>query len=459
MAKSTNKIRERDIDEQLLISLRTGTSSSSIQDMLAAYMKKNDPILASQLDETQLQALLEDLGFLPGDITLERLDSAVIQYIQELISTSIAGIETNNDTTTLNDQVTALQTLVSTQQSTIDKLVGRIETLEGQTVEVPSLKGYATETMVKQSIEPLQTKVDSLDTTVTNLIDNTISKVNNDIITIKNTLTAAQSNISELQKNFTSLTTKVNALEQKTVIITEKNLDPTLKQKIDRIDTAYSQVMTIIPSQYLRKPVSGAGFVQFNDSSDTVTVQSPLVPVYIALDQTAVDNYKSFQKSPILDVSQQKLLLGDWNEVDGVSTYEYRIIIFSDNMQYDGCSFLNIETETLDYVYTAGQLHSIKGTKTDTSAAYNPFEIITQSYTLVQNESVTINRLDNLIKLPMVALLKDTNVASPTYGHYYNDINNAIIMDSLDTNTTIINTSTETIEILVIVPQPNGLVI
>lgn len=418
MAKSVNKIRARDMDEQLMLALQTGASSGDVSDFLANYVSKTDTIALSQINNAELKDFLNDQHYLSGQIKLTDLSTEVINYIANSAGTNYdPGISTT-DVTTLQELIEELQETVGTQAKTIEGLEGRIKTLEEKTIDVNDidLSGY-----VKKS------------------------DYESDKETIEQNITRLGDNITTIEGDITTISTTVNNYSDTT--ITTSQLDQSIQEQLSKIPTLEMTIENL-PSHYLPIPSTGSkGLVYYNSTTKKTYCRSAMIPCYIYTTSSDITAAKSSKLSPIVDVSASTI----WYYNNSNQSYTSESFK-GDSGLYEGCSLVNLQTEAIEYIITDGSLFQVKSAGGSGTGGSNSTSITLFKYTLQKGQSTTIDRANNLNKMPPLVLVKDTETGSRTKGKYLN-AEGVLTLANDNAGITIYNDSGSIADIIVSVPQ------
>lgn len=368
--KSPNKIRERDMDDDFLLSLRTGMDPVEARKLLVEYLRKDEMVSAGQLPISDIRRLLgldmEDL-----DTLLHTFVSVVLKLISAEQSKGFkVSVQRNGNTYVIkvidddseeHDIIVYSDSLWETERirSVFVNVNGKrtgvfIEDDDGVQQEVTvdtkiNFNGVSEDVArmiidLRTQVNNLQSKVNQLESGSGSGFYSNSSMLYEDIINKMNLKNAKLSNrmdtyelvIREIQR-------KLSVLEIGDIITKEK-LSQDIIDKLDQVDEIQSTVNTL-DNKYLQAGNMTEGQIIYCIDNNLVVGGRDLV-VYatICFDDNELAQAKSEKRKLIINVSN-----GISYEYDSKND-EYDELPFVGNHKNDNVFICNVDTKNIQFV-------------------------------------------------------------------------------------------------------------
>lgn len=470
--KSPNKIRERDMDDDFLLSLKTGVDLVDARKLLLDYLRRDEVISTGQLPIDELRRLLgldneEDLNSM-----LHSLISIILKLVKDeqgkgyKVNVQRNGnsyvIKVVDDNGLAHDIIVYSDTMWDIEEvenalvdnhgenASIlieDELGNRHEILVDSDASSISSADGANEEIVhaiidlQSHISKLETKVSKIETggsssgssgDIGSLYDDIMAQVRHENNELKGKLDDYKLKIDELER-------KVGILEQQASssrTITRDMLEASLADKIKYIDTLQDK-MNAFETRFLERGGMKAGQVLYCIDDDG-NIEGRNIITYAVTCETEeeVEMGKNNKSTPILNVSTGKI----YNYREDVDTYNESDFI-GGNKQ-DNTFVYDINTNSIKYIVA-------NDTITELSNSSGGVSVNVKTFKIPVGQSVSVNRPNNLKKVPPTVLMKDELSESRTNGQYINS-EGYVTVSNADSSFTIYNDSQYELDVLAI---------
>ena len=473
--KSPNKIRERDMDDDFLLSLRSGMDSVEVSRLLTEYLRRDEVISAGQLPINDIRTLL---GLDKED--LDTLMHTFVSVILKLIGTEQSkgfkvSIQKNDSTYVIkvidddgkehdvivyNDSAWningVLGVLVDNNGTPTSVLVDDENGVQHEILVNPSdSDSYANENVIRM-ISDLQTQVTNLQSKVNQLessgssgggsssggdsalYENIINEVNLKNEELINRINDYELIIRELQRRLSVL----ESVRDEGDTITETRLSQDIIDKLNKVEEIQSTVDTL-DDKYLQVGRMSEGQVIHCVYGNSVVGGRDLV-IYatICVDDDEVAQAESEKRELIINVSS-----GMKYEYDSEND-EYDELPFLGDHKNDNVFICNIDTENIQFVVLDDKFIEFAGGGM-TGGSGAGVTVTMKSFEIPLNQSVEVERLNNLRKVPPTILIKDKLADSRTYGQYINS-EGFVTVSNTTSSFTIYNDSPYILEVVAI---------
>lgn len=480
--KSVNKIKERDMDPEFLLSLINNTKTLNIAELLSSYVRKDEVIPVSSLSseyvsnvENSLKELRESIADIKEqyrkvsvpistddfDSSTSDILSAITYFLRHvkvhddatpIISTSPEGdrviIITDSDGSEYN---VVIPFTYDTESgfSAIDKqrLEIQITTLQNQVSNLAS-----TVNVLKQKVLGSSTStdysIDSVDDTTLSHLMSVISSQEDRISLLESKLTKLQKgkddvSINDITDQLEQHDNDITALNMKTAKkIQYTNLSVDLQQKIDDVSDI-TRRLSLVESNKMNIPViEQSGYLFYSvEEGNTVKSRVPILKACVCntVDDIIVaqDNNEDF----IIN-----LITGEGYQFNSLSK-AYDVVQVEKNPDYEYMLILNTRTEVIEYFIFEGSLIKLDSTH-DSAALIHSAGLTVKKVTIAAGSNFRVERLNNLKKFPPLVLVYDSESGSRSIGKYING--EAVITISHDESGFVLyNDSLHELEVLV----------
>ena len=472
--KSVNKIKERDMDPEFLLSLLNNSQSLNITELLSSYVRKDETIPVSSLSQdyvSNVENSLQELQTAVSDIkeqyrkisvpiTMDDFDtktadilSAIVYFLNHVktqdgtvpvISVSASGdriiIITDENGNEYNVVIPFMYDY-DNGFSAVDKqrLEAKIETLQNQVNSLAS-----TVHTLKQGVFNSNGSVSYGDLTVDNAVVSqlvsVISGYGEKISLLESKLAAFQSDITEQTDRHENDITALNNKVAKKVQYT--NLSVELQQKMDDISDV-TRRLSSVESNKMNMPVLGqSGYLFYSaEESNAIKARVPVIKAFVCgtVDDivTAQNNSEDF----IIN-----LQTGEGYQFNSLNK-AYDIVQIERNPEYEYMLILNTKTEVIEYMVLGGSLLKLDSAH-NSASLINSANLTVRKIVIAAGSSSRVERLNNLKKFPPLVLVYDFESDSRSIGTYING--EAVITVSHDENGFVLyNDSLQELEVLV----------
>ena len=480
--KSVNKIKERDMDPEFLLSLINNTKTLDIAELLSSYVRKDEVIPVSSLSseyvsnvENSLKELRESIADIKEqyrkmsvpistddfDSSTSDILSAITYFLRHvkvhddatpIISTSPEGdriiIITDSDGSEYN---VVIPFTYDTESgfSAIDKqrLEIQITTLQNQVSNLAS-----TVNVLKQKVLGSSTStdysIDSVDDTTSSYLMSVISSQEDRISLLESKLTKLQKgkddvSINDITDQLEQHDNDITALNMKTAKkIQYTNLSVDLQQKIDDVSDI-TRRLSLVESNKMNIPVIEQSGYLFYSVEEGSTVKSR-VPILKACVCNTVDDIIVAQDNNEDFIIN--LITGEGYQFNSLSK-AYDVVQVEKNPDYEYMLILNTRTEVIEYFIFEGSLIKLDSTH-DSAALIHSAGLTVKKVTIAAGSNFRVERLNNLKKFPPLVLVYDFESGSRSIGKYINS--EAVITISHDESGFVLyNDSLHELEVLV----------
>lgn len=471
--KSPNKIRERDMDSDFLLSLRSGMDSIEVSRLLTEYLRRDEVINAGQLPINDIKRLLgldkEDL-----DTLMHTFVSVILKLIGEEQSKGFkVSIQKNNSTYVIkviddkgkehdvivyNDSAWningVLGVLVDENGTPTSVLVDDENGVQHEVlVNSSDSDSYANENIIRM-ISDLQTQVTNLQSKVNQLesngggdsssggdsalYENIINEMNLKNAELSNRIDNYELVIRELQRRLSVL----ESVRDNGDTITETRLSQDIIDKLNKVDKIQSTVDTL-DNKYLQVGRMSEGQVIHCVYGNSIVGGRDLV-IYatICVDGDEVAQAESEKRKLIINVSS-----GMSYEYDSEND-EYDELPFLGDHKNDNVFICNVDTEDIQFVVLDDKFIEFAGGGIAGGSGAG-ITVTMKSFEIPMNQSVEVERLNNLRKVPPTILIKDKLADSRTYGQYINS-EGFVTVSNTTSSFTIYNDSPYILEVIAI---------
>lgn len=459
--RSVNKIRERDIDPDFLFRLINDTPSLNVTELLRDYVRKDDVMSYESLPSEYVNRVNDSLQTLQDNITdiksryrlktdairAEDFDEEVfntframaifLQHIRAdgyipLISTTENGdksiiivdengieypvvVPVTTDSTTVDlIEITKLQVQIDTLQRSFNNLQHNIEVLQ--------ITGAA-------GTQSSLTNLDADNVTIQQLLD-VLQEQDRVINSLKQRLdalqgTADQLSIGALEQRIAQTESDIrNIQDQQSVKVSYESLNTALQEKLNTI-VDMSRRLSLVENNKMDNPILDQnGYLYYSaDMGYIIQARPPIIKATVCNDIEDVITARNNKEKFIINISTGEGYKYDRNK----ETYD--IVQVERNPDYNYLFILNTVTELIEYFI-------LEGTIVKLNSLYNSTQFINNHLTvrkvnIAAGSSFTVQRINNLKKLPPLVLIYDFETNSRTYDTYINS--ESVITVSHDT--------------------------
>lgn len=381
LINTTNKIRERDLDEVLLTKMFSHGASVDMSSALANYLKKTDVLAESNIPTSYTDTFNKKVSDLQTQLDgLQKKCTSGAENDTEL-QTNI-----NSLTSQLNNLKTQVSQITASDGTSLaDAVNTNKKKIEDLTEQLASVQSDLNTSLEKIKAMPSADKITTL--------SSRIEEVNNRFNTIK----------SEIKSEFDS------AYRRTDVKITKNDLDASLQNtltKAEELAQSFSGARSTSQVLYGSK----GQLVSFNDNgnptsvtlfhTDTIICSTDEEVQANIADEDVVEDIINLSSGKIYTINPTY----DKTKSDSERYIEKDI---SESLDYNN-SFLYDEDDSTFQAIIEGKVVSMKKT------------VFSKNVTISAGGSSTIARSNVFNKPPIVFLVKDTLISSRTNGKYIN---------------------------------------
>ena len=473
--KSPNKIRERDMDDDFLLSLKSGTNVEDAKLLLADYLRKDEVINAGQLPIQDLKSLLglDDNSDL--DTLLHTLAMTILKIIAQDSGKpytvtvdkngtvyTIKAVDTDGEEHNVviyNDKGYALVGVYGSIMTDEDGSPISMIVEDDQGVEHEVLIGNDTSSNVDVSeltnqVLELQALVANLQAQVNNIesgggsgsgsstnYDNEIEQLRLENTELSGRINTYENTIRELERKMALVESNLGLTELK---VDETMLCQSIIDRLDKVDTLETSVNNF-QNTFVHRGSMKEGQTLYSLSNEMAIAQGRDAIVYatICVDNAEVEQAKTQKKEFIINIDNKMSYEYD-DEND-----EYDEDEFTTKHKNDNVLIFDMDTETIRFVVINEEFVEFAGGVTGGGSG-SGVSVTTKTFEIPLNQSVDVNRMNNLRKVPPIVLIKDKLVESRTYGQYINSEGYVTISNSAS-SFTIYNDSPYILEVMAII--------
>jgi hypothetical protein len=239
------------------------------------------------------------------------------------------------------------------------------------------------------------------------------------------------------------------ALVESNLGLTELKVDETMLcqsiiDKLDKVDTLESSVNNF-QNTFVHRGSMKEGQTLYSLSNEMAIAQGRDAIVYatICVDNAEVEQAKTQKKEFIINIDNKMSYEYD-DEND-----EYDEDEFTTKHKNDNVLIFDMDTETIRFVVINEEFVEFAGGVTGGGSG-SGVSVTTKTFEIPLNQSVDVNRMNNLRKVPPIVLIKDKLAESRTYGQYINSEGYVTISNSAS-SFTIYNDSPYILEVMAII--------
>lgn len=495
--RSVNKIRERDIDPDFLLSLMSDVQSVNVTELLNSYLKKNETLPRSSLPKDYVDEITEALNALTQEIsdikrdyrkksdpiTIDDLD-VDLQNIFKAMSYFLQHVKTKDDTTPViaySEAGERIIVIVDNSGKEYNVVIPVMYETDDSTSSIDKLK-------LQSQIDTLSLRISSLTTTINTLkkqlsmirsgnswesitgVNIDISNINLDDIANESTqellkgMSAQSAQIKNLEdtlgkiqggddaSSLVNITKQVAALESTVGVLSSVNTDKVkysdlssdLQKKINDI-TNLSERMTAVETNKMGVPaLSRSGYLYYSAEGDKIIkTRPPVLKAAVCEDAQAVTIEQGNGEPLIIN-----LQTGNGYQYNPASSW-YDPIQVAQNPDYESILILNTKTENIEYFILEGTIIKLDSLR-NSAELVNSAHITVHKFDITAGATRRVERFNNLRKFPPLVLVNDFETDSRTSGKYING--EGVITTSHDSNGfTLHNDSMYELEVLVMV--------
>lgn len=454
--KSPNKIRERDMDVDFLLSLKSGTNVEDARILLADYLRRDEVINAGQLPIQDIKSLLG----LDDNSDLESLLHALMMTILKLVNQkddslytisvekngvvyTIKAIDKNgqeHDIIAYNDK----KYVIVTDDQGIDHEV-IIDNDDSNDVDITELTNQILE--LQALVANLQAQVNNIESgggsgsgSSTNY-DNEIEQLRLENIELSSRINTYENTVRELERKMALVESNLGLTELK---VDETMLCQTIIDRLNKVDTLETSVNNF-QNTFVRRGSMKEGQTLYSLSNEMAIAQGRDAIVYatICVDNAEVEQAKTQKKEFIINIDNKTSY--EYDEEND----EYDEDAFTAKHKNDNVLIFDMDTETIRFVVINEEFVEFASGVTGGGSG-GGVSVTTKTFEIPLNQSVDVNRMNNLRKVPPIVLIKDKLAESRTYGQYINSEGYVTISNSAS-SFTIYNDSPYILEVMAII--------
>ena len=483
--RSVNKIRERDMDPEFLLSLLNNSQSLNITELLNSYVRKDETIPVSALASDYVESVennLQDLRSSISDIeeqyrktdtliSMKDFDSEIndilsaILYFLKHIKTqgdAVPIISTTNEgdriivitDNTGNEHNVIIPFMYDTDSSfsVIDKqrFDSQLATLQSQVNNLASAVYTLKQVLGLNNTESSAGYSGSLtgDINVSQIMT-TLSEQSDRISQLENRLAALQSNndnvsLDDIMNKLKEHDNAVLTLQEKSAKkVQYTGLSPELQQTVDNMSD-FARRLSLVENNKMNVPVLDKnGYLFYSvEEGNTVKSRPPILKASVCDDVDDIVVAQNNNEDFIIN-----LQTGEGYQFNSISR-SYDTFRFEKNPEFEYMLILNTQTEAIEYFVFEGTLVKLNNVINGTQNI-NKSGVTIKRVTMAANSSYRLERFNNLKKTSPTVLVHDTEDNSRSIDKYINS--EAVITVSHDNNGfTLYNDSVHELEVLIV---------
>ena len=412
--KSPNKIRERDMDSEFLLSLKSGIDSAEASKILADYIRKDESINMTQIpaEYTEyVKALIANSGGGSGitTVTEDSLDDnlkSILTRVKELLTNP-----TQPGSGGSSEEIAALRQTIDEQQNQINSLNTQLESLRTQ------MLNYGSDVS-------LQNKIDQA-------IDEALAKVESGVESYGNRLVSVENDIKQIKNTFNNK-----------VAIQMSDLNADLQEKINSISSYDIRISSLAENSVIKGQVNPGQWLRYSNNTNGVVTSAEMVIRAAVCHNEEEFEAEKLKKTEKIITSYDSKLYTCYGEDDDYDEAPMNTDTYNDRFVYD------TRSEMLVYVIQNGNLIKMS----NNSLMVRRIGVEIKLIELGPGEHVEVVRDGNFDKLPVVVQVKDTAEGSRTFGQYINSEGIITVVNESESFTVYNDSDTET-QVKVLIPN------
>lgn len=498
--KTIGKIKQRDLDPDLILALSEAKDPSVITSLLSNYVRKNDVISRDALPDDYVGEVDERITNLESRMTsletnavtnetkliIDNLDDSLKDIILALetfvsnvkkegdvpvISSNIYGdrvimvkgadnneypvvipdISLNPDgltdieKKTIHTRIQQLQNKVTEFDNALKAIKLQINGIDRATITLgTTLSGLSYSEVTTGSISDALSVAFAADVSAS-LSSNAarLTNLENTVDAIKGTNASVQSMYS-MQQNLISQASDISVLQNDMIAqIQYSDLNAELKNKINMISDLNRRLGIVEVSKMNQPSLLQSGYLYYGkDEGQLVRPRMPFITATVCESYPEVLNAQTSGHPFIVDAYTGTGY--SYNEV----TKSYDSIKICETSVYDNIFILDAETNIISYAVIDGSLVKLNGGQ-NSAKAIGATSVSARVLQIAAGSVEVIHRLNNLKKFPPVVLVHDLDEYSRTYDSYVSSEGTVTLSHNID-GFVIHNDSDNKIEVLVI---------
>lgn len=472
--KSTNKIRERDMDPSFLLSLMNNAQGVDVVSLLNGYMKKGDELPRASLPQDYVKAINEALLELQEDvadikenyrkksdpITMDDLDDnlrniltalsffvnhiktqddsiPIIAYADNgdriIIVTDTEGNEYNVvipimygetgsgdfnaiDKSRLQNQIDALATQVANIGNSVAAIQRQVTSISNSSNSGGTgLSGDVTINLGDLDINNID------DETIRSLITALVNQASR-ITNLENTLAALQGSGSSSSVSLTNINYQIQQCQndiselqtQAMRKVSYNDLVYDLQDRFDIMSDIDRRVSNVETNKMNNPVLDESGYLYYSaEGGKLLRSRAPILKAAVCENAEEVIAAQSNNEKFILNLQTGQ---GFQYNPDKRA---YDIEQISRNVTYNDLLIFNTQTEVIDYVVFEGSIIKLDSLRSSNEVV-NSARLSVRKINIAAGSSEYVERFNNMKKFPPIILVYDSEMASRTTGKYIN---------------------------------------
>lgn len=470
--RSTNKIRERDMDPGFLLSLINNVQSIDVVSLLDGYIKKGDELPRSSLPKDYVNAINDAILKLQTDvayikenyrkksdpITMDDLDENLRKILTALAffvyhikarddfvpiitfaengeriiivtddegneyevvipimydGTGSGGGLDEIDKARLQNQINILDRDMKTLSNSVDTLQRQIKSINDNT----------------GSTLPGNVIINLGDLDIDNIDNETIQQLLTAIVAQASRITALENKIAELEgsgsgslPSLSSISSKIEQCQRDISDLQDKtsqkvgynNLVYELQDKFDVLSGIVTRIENVETNKMNKPVLDETGYIYYSaEEGNLLRSRPPIFKAAVCENAEEVIAAQSNNEKFILN-----LQTGQGFEYDP-DKRAYDMVQISKNAFYNNLLIFNTQTEVIDYLVFEGsivRLDSLRSSNEVVSSA----RLSVKKINIAAGSSEYVERFNNMKKFPPIVLVRDFEASSRTTGKYIN---------------------------------------
>ena len=498
--KTVGKIKQRDLDPDLILALSEAKDPSVITSLLNNYVRKTDVISRNALPDDYVGEVDERIANLESRMTFLETNAVtnetklIIDNLDDSLKDIILALETfvsnvkkegdvpvissntygdrvimvkgadNNEypvvipdislnpdgftdieKKTIHTRIQQLQNKVTEFDNALKAIRLQINGIDRATITLgTTLSGLSHPAVVTGSVSDALSVAFAADVSAS-LTSNAarLTNLENTVDAIKGTNASVQSMYS-MQQNLISQASDISVLQNDMIAqIQYSDLNAELKNKINMISDLNRRLGIVEVSKMNQPSLLQSGYLYYSkDEGQLVRPRMPFITATVCESYPEVLNAQTSGHPFIIDAYTGTGY--SYNEV----TKNYDSIKICETSVYDNIFILDAETNIISYAVIDGSLVKLNGGQ-NSAKAIGATSVSARVLQIAAGSVEVIHRLNNLKKFPPVVLVHDLDEYSRTYDSYVSSEGTVTLSHNID-GFVIHNDSDHKIEVLII---------